>query len=278
MLRLTLAMPDSLAASPPPLSMLWESTDPAEALTRRFRFDSPTAVVGWLSEVLAQHWGLTSSSCERLVISDNNMMAWITVGERRMIAKWSIRTPVFTRLAAIARLTRWLDERGVPVSAPQPALDGRLQLELDGVSLGLQNVIPGDLLDVTDAAQVQAAGEMLATLHAELAAYPDVVPTAEPPRSGTQLVGNDFRSANILWASGQISAVLDLEEATYERRLDDLAKAAAYLGTRYHDWAPTPPSAREAFIAAYQAAHPLPAGELEEARAATAAHVVGWGH
>jgi homoserine kinase type II len=256
--------------------MLWESTDPVEALARRFRFESPTAVTGWLFEVLAQHWDLTLSSCERLVISSGNIMAWITVGERRMIAKWSMYTPFFTRLAAIARLTRWLDERGIPVSAPQTARDGTLQLELDGFSLGLQNVVPGDLLDVADAAQVEAAGEMLATLHTELAAYPDVVPTAEPPRSGTQLVGNDFRSANILWARGRISAVLDLEEARYARRVDDLAKAAAFLGTRYHDWKPTPPDARDAFVAAYQAAHPLPPEELDEVQAIIAKHIAGW--
>ncbi|MBE1878250.1 phosphotransferase enzyme family protein [Myceligenerans pegani] len=271
-------MPDFLAASPPSLSMLWESADPSEALARRFRFDSPTAAVSWLSEVIAQHWGRTLDSCERLVISSGNMMAWITVGDRRMIAKWSMHAPVFTRLAAIARLTRWLDQRGLPVSPPQPAQDGSLQLEVDGVSLGLQNVVPGDLLDVSDVTQVRAAGEMLATLHTALAAYPSVVPTAEPPRSGTQLVGNDFRSANILWAGGGISAILDLEEARYERRVDDLAKAAAYLGTRYHDWKPTPPDARDSFVAAYQAVHPLPEDQLDEARAIIAEHVAGWPH
>jgi homoserine kinase type II len=136
--------------------------------------------------------------------------------------------------------------------------------------------VPGDLLDVADAAQVRAAGEMLGVLHTQLAAYPGVVPTAEPPRSGTQLVGNDFRSANILWASGRISAVLDLEQARYERRVDDLAKAAVFLGTRYHDWAPTPPDVRDAFVAAYQAAHPLPPEELDEVQAVIAKHIAGW--
>lgn len=129
---------------------------------------------------------------------------------------------------------------------------------------------------MADDAQVRAAGEMLATLHAELAAYPEVVPTAEPRPSGTQLVGNDFRSANILWAGGRISAVLDLEEARYERRVDDLAKAAVLLGTRYHDWAPTPSDARDAFVAAYQAAHPLPAEELEEVQVIIAERVAAW--
>ena len=42
-----LAMTESLA---PSLSMLWESTDPVEALARRFRFESPTAVTGWYGQ------------------------------------------------------------------------------------------------------------------------------------------------------------------------------------------------------------------------------------
>jgi homoserine kinase type II len=46
-------MTESLAPGAPSLSMLWESTDPVEALARRFRFESPTAVTDWLSEVLA---------------------------------------------------------------------------------------------------------------------------------------------------------------------------------------------------------------------------------
>jgi homoserine kinase type II len=127
--------------------------------------------------------------------------------------------------------------------------------------------------------QRQGLGERVAAAYAawaELAAYPGVVPTAQHPRSGTQLVGNDFRSANVLWANGRISAVLDLEDARYERRVDDVAKATVYLGTRYHDWAPTPPDARDAFVAAYQRAHPLPAEELDEVRALITGHLDGW--
>ncbi len=257
-------MTETSETSAPELTMLWESVDPAEALAQRFRFDSPAAVVDWVGGVLDRHWGLRLSSCERLVISSANLMAWITVGERRMIAKWCASPPLFPRLAAIADLTSWLDQRGVPVSAPRPASDGRLQLELDGFSLALQNVMPGELLDITDPAQLAAAGEMLATLQKALAAYPRTLATTEPPREGTQLVGNDFREANILWADGRITAVLDLEEAQYKRRVEDLAQATVLLGTRYHNWKPTAPDLREAFVAAYQAAHPLPAEELDE--------------
>lgn len=262
----------------PPVSMLWESVDPTEALTQRFGFASAVAAVEWLSDAVTKHWDLHIGGCERLVISSGNVVAWITVGEQRMIAKWSMYTPVFPRLSEVAKLTRWLDERGIPVSAPQPALDGRLQLEIGRFSLGLQNVIAGELLDVADPEQVRAAGEALAVMHRELAAYPGTIPAAQTPQPGTQLVGNDFRSANILWADGRISAVLDLEEAGYAPRADDVAKATALLGTRYHHWKPTSPDVRDAFITAYQAVHPLPDQELADVRTKVATYIADWPH
>jgi homoserine kinase type II len=167
---------------------------------------------------------------ERLVISDANCLAWIIVGGNRMIAKWSMRQPLFARLAAIARLTSWLDTRGVPVSAPRPTRDGRVQIEVDGFSLGLQNVVDGELLDITDPVQVNAAGEMLARMHAAMAEYPEMIPVDEPKTEHTQLVGNDFRSANVLWADGRIAAVLDLEEAKYRRRLTTLLRLRSSSG------------------------------------------------
>jgi homoserine kinase type II len=244
-----------------PISMLWEPTDATAALTERFGFAATADAIDWLRDVLAKHWGLEIEACERLVISAGNCLAWIIVGGRRMLAKWSMQVQLFERLTAIAGLTVWLGERGIPVSAPRPARDGRIQLEVDGFSLGLQYVVEGDLLDVADPVQVRAAGEMLARMHAAMADYPDPIPTEKQPAPGTQLVGNDFRSANILWAGGRIAAVLDLEEATYRRRVDDLAQAAVLLGTRYHRWRPTPADVRAAFVAAYVAVLPLAVNE-----------------
>ena len=259
-----------------PISMLWESADAAAALTERFGFGSTADAFGWLKDVLAEHWGLTASACERLVISDANCLAWITVDGCRMIAKWSMWPGAFARLAAIAELTVWLGERGIPVSAPQAARDGRLQVEVDGFSIGLQQVIDGELLDISDPVQVRTAGTTLARMHTAMADYPRTIPTDEAPAPDTQLVGNDFRSANILWAGGRIVAVLDLEETTYRRRVDDVAKAAVLLGTRYHDWAPTPAEVREAFVAAYASVLPLEngdAGALEDSTEAHLAHL-----
>jgi homoserine kinase type II len=212
-----------------------------------------------------------------------------------MLAKWSVLPGRFPRLAATAQLTGWLHDRGLPVSAPIPACDGRLQVEVDGVSIGVQREIAGDLLDTTDPHQVRAAGGVLARLQDALAAYPDagqltgpagagplpsrilswldtgaghlpmtardalrgLVATAPPARPSRQLVHFDFRSANILADRGNIVAVLDFEEAQPEHRLVELARAAVLLGTRYHDWGPVPADVHAHFITGYTAECPL---------------------
>jgi Ser/Thr protein kinase RdoA (MazF antagonist) len=104
---------------------------------------------------------------------------------------------------------------------------------------------------------------MLATLHEALAVYPQRVDGGEPTRHH-QLVHNDFRSANLLHDGTRISAVLDLEEVTYDTRVADLAKATVLLGTRYRSWGPTRPDVPESFVAAYHDQAPLTGAEQHE--------------
>jgi homoserine kinase type II len=70
---------------------------------------------------------------------------------------------------------------------------------------------------------------MLATVHDALAAYPHQTPRGGVRPEPKQLVHNDFRSANILHEGTKITAVLDLEELTYDTRVADLAKSAVLL-------------------------------------------------
>jgi homoserine kinase type II len=261
----------------PQLSMLWESVDPGEALSQRFGFPDAVSAVGWVGDTLWDAWGVPVDDCDRLVISAGNLLAWITAGDRRLIAKWSVASKLFRRLADTAALTMWLHHRGIPVAAPVPAKDGRLRVELDSVSVGVIPVIDGDLLDVGDPAQVAEAGRMLATLHDAMAAYPQRI-GGRPPARDEQLVHNDFRSANVLHDGTSITAVLDFEEVGYRSRVSDLAQAAVLLGNRYHDWGPTSRLVREAFVGAYCDQAPLSNAEQNQLRSGVEAVMkhFGW--
>jgi homoserine kinase type II len=247
----------------PIVSMLWESVDPAVALTERFGFVDAVSAAGWMGDALWHTWAIAIHDCDRLVISDRNLLAWITIDGRCLIAKLSVSPTLFQRLADTARLRVWLQTAGIPVAAPIPTRDGRLQVELNNVSLGVCPVIEGDLLDVGDPAQVTEAGRMLAALHEALAAYPHRI-DGGPSTRHEQLVQNDFRSANILHNGTSIAAVLDFEEATYRTRVADLAKATVLLGTRYRNWGPTSQLVRETFVAAYHDQAPLTSAEKNE--------------
>ena len=266
-------------AADPDVTMLWESVDPLDALRRRFGFRDGAAVRTWVGEALRSWWAIDIDHCDRLVISGWNAMAWVTDGERRLIAKWSAVPPKFQRLRDAAAITTFVHERGVPVAAPIPATDGRLLVELKNDArgrarallplpgsrflLGVLPVVDGELLDVTDAVQLREAGHMLATLHESLAAYPHRLQRKKQGED-QQLVHNDFRSSNILHDGRRISAVLDFEEITYDTRVADVAKSTVYLGTRYRDWGPMTRDEREAFVASYTACAPLAAAERRE--------------
>ena len=286
----------------PVLEMLWEAQDPHDALDGRFGFSDGESAGRWVASMLDERWGVRIGSCERIVMSGGNALAWAGTPAGRLLAKWSVVPERFPRLAQTARLTSWLHGRGLPVSAPVPARDGRLQVEVDGVSMGLQREIMGDLLDTDDLRQVRAAGAVLARLQVALGAYPDahrapalavaceplaarvadwldsradhlpvaardalreLVADAPPDRLAPQLVHFDFRSANVLCAGGDVAAVIDFEEARHDHPLVELARAAVLLGTRYHDWGPVPAEVRSEFLAGYRSIRPLTSAEAD---------------
>ena len=286
----------------PTVAMLWESVDPHTALTSRFGFTDAAAATRWLADTLAAQWGIALHSCERIVISAGNALAWLDTSAGSLLAKWSVRAEYFPRLAELARLTAWLDGRGLPVSALMPARDGRLQLELDGVSLGLQSVIAGALMDADDQAQVYATGAVLARLHQALADYPhtdriavlpgdrpsapladqlrhwlestDPTPGAETLRDwvaalpaidgmSTQLIHSDIRSANVFCDGPRVVALLDFDDAYVDYPVHDLAHAAVLLGTRFRNWGPVPVSSHRTLVAGYESVRPLSSVERE---------------
>jgi homoserine kinase type II len=285
----------------PKLEMLWEADDPGVALVERFGFRDGAAAGRWVVTTLDEHWSVRVGSCDRIVMSDHNALAWVDTPSGRMLAKWSIAPRRFPRLAALARLTGWLDGKGLPVSAPVAAAEGGLQVEVDGVSLCLQREVVGDLLDTTDADQVRAAGAVLARLHDALAVYPDIgrIPDLVDPSTPlatqltgwldscpqyltatarealswlvadapgdplpTQLVHGDFRAANVLCARSDVAAVIDFEEARLDHRVVELARSAVMLGTRFRDWGPVSAEVRAGFLDGYQSESQLNSAEV----------------
>lgn len=175
----------------PGLSMLWETTDPHEALRSRFGFDGLGGARDWITTILRAHWGITVHDCPRLVISDQNVIAWVTgvskgpgwirgaagEGEQprrdggggRFIVKWSGDPERFEALRASTALVRDIAEPGILVAAPIPSADGEVRLELDGpsgpLSVAVLPEVDGDWLDVADERAVRSAGQMLARIH-----------------------------------------------------------------------------------------------------------------
>jgi homoserine kinase type II len=280
----------------PVLEMLWEADNPHHALGARFGFGDGESAGRWVAALLDEHWGVRINSCERIVISGHNALAWVGTPSGRMLAKWSVVLERFPRLLEMARLTRWLDSHGLPVSAPVPAQDGRLQVDVDSVSMCLQREIEGDLLDTADPDQVWAAGAVLARLQDALAAYPDadrvaalggpsqplavrvtywldsaadhvpatardtlrgLVADAPPDRLPTQLGHHDVRSANVLCSGAEVAAVIDFEEARHDHRVVELARSAVLLGTRFRNWGPVSSEVRAQFLAGYQSVRRL---------------------
>lgn len=280
----------------PAVEMLWEDVEPGDALMSRFGFADSREASDWILEVTRLRWGLDVQSCERITISDRNALAWLDGPSGSMVAKWSTAEEKFERLDAIARVVEWLGQRGVAVSAPIAATDGRVQVEESGVSLAMQWMIRGGVLDADSPDQVRAAGAMLARMHVELAAYPetsvitglagqpgclrgtirnwldadrDHVPDAvlselqnaigagPDGEPPAQLLHGDFRSTNILWSGSEISGVLDFDEARVGPRVDEIARSSVLLGTAYREWGPVTREVRTALFEGYESVSPL---------------------
>jgi homoserine kinase type II len=157
--------------------MLWESTDPRRALQVRFGLDSFDDAVSWLTKGLAQAWAIDVETCDRILISDNNAIAWLRTNQGTLVAKWSRAQDQFVRLTAIADLLQALHKQRVPVAPPLASVDAQHRVIVDSgsslLSITVQPHVDGDLLDTTDETAVRQAGACLASLHRALAIHRD---------------------------------------------------------------------------------------------------------
>ncbi|MFZ4662828.1 MAG: phosphotransferase [Caldilineaceae bacterium] len=157
---------------PLPPTMLWESTDPHVTLTQRFHFATADAAQQWLVAAVADTYGITVTSVDRLVMSSYNLIAWLTTSAGPLLAKCCAFAEAHQHLLKCGELVHWLDQTGLPVSPPLVATTGAVQNRCDHLSVSVQRVISGELLEPTHAEQAHAAGVALARLHQALASYP----------------------------------------------------------------------------------------------------------
>ncbi|TDO34330.1 Ser/Thr protein kinase RdoA (MazF antagonist) [Kribbella sp. VKM Ac-2527] len=171
--------------------MLWESTDPQDALRDRFGLYGFDEAVLWLTKVLAEVWGVDVESCERILISGHNAIAWIRSDRGAFVAKWSRAEGQFVRFAAAADLINALHQRGVPVAPPLESVDGRyreiVSSDSSRLSMTVQQAVDGQPLDTGNETTVRAAGASFAELHAALALHPDHRLIGSEPNSPADL-------------------------------------------------------------------------------------------
>jgi Ser/Thr protein kinase RdoA (MazF antagonist) len=279
--------------------MLWETVEPQSALRERFGFDSLDHVGNWVAGVLGETWQLTVVRCSRMVISDQNAIVWVRSDRGGLVVKWSRAHESFGLLDASTRLLRKVAEQGIPVATPFPGVDGPDRVVLAGpigaLSVTVLPEITGDWLNVDDPQEVWAAGACLAELHRALGTIQAPGPGADPkeriagwlagadrglaPEASSRLteflstapelddqrqwVHNDFRAANILTRGGTIAAVLDFDQVRVDHRVNDLARASVYLGTRFTDWRPTSDGVKQTLRAGYESVRPLSPAEAQ---------------
>jgi Ser/Thr protein kinase RdoA (MazF antagonist) len=227
-----------------------------------------------------------------------------------LVAKWSRNQNLFVRFTATANLLQALYKQGVPVAPPLRSVDGQYRVVVESGSLRLsmtvQPLIDGDLLDTTDEAAVRQAGACLANLHSALAVHRDsrlidvergrsldlrerietwlefgdrgLAPTASatlrnqlaalpPIDAEPQLIHNDYRASNILTADSEVLAVIDFDDVAWDYCVYDLANAFVLLSTRFTKWQPTPASVRDTLLEGYESVRPLTSLEHQWLRA-----------
>lgn len=177
--------------------MLWESSDPLQALTQRFGFPTPAAAGAFVAALLADRWRLAGADVEALVISDHNAIVWVRAGDRALIVKIASDPRTFARLAAVADLLGRLASRGVPTPPPVAAVTGEPRTIVEvgdrALSVLVQPLVSGTHLDVTDGEAVRDTGRQLARVHAELAQEPPG-PLAIPGRGADRPVRDQLRT------------------------------------------------------------------------------------
>lgn len=290
----------------PTLEMLWERADAPTVLRERFGLADAATVARHLTRELEERWGL-SVRCERVVLSDQNLLAWVRGPDGSFVVKACAFGPLFPRLDAVTRVVSILQAQGVPVAAPIPtAVGGPARVVVEGavpLSVVVLPLVRAEHLDPTDPDAVRATGAVVARMHRVLASLDVDLPGPVLPPHAAQvgarpvlelpaasagrvrlpavaarldalvselpdldtrpsLVHGDVRGANVLVRDGEVAALLDHDSMGLGHRVQDLARAAVTVATRFRTWDPPPRGAVDHLIAGYRSV--LTLSDLEE--------------
>jgi homoserine kinase type II len=91
---------------------------------------------------LTSRWGLASAEVEPHHGGMNSATWFVTLGTRRWVAK-SVAPHNGPAFAAGLAVAARLDASGIPSGRPEPALDGRIVVQIDGFPLALLDWVPG---------------------------------------------------------------------------------------------------------------------------------------
>ena len=167
----------------PTVTMLWEPVDPRAALAQRFGLAGAAAAAAHLTAAVEERWGLRTT-CERLVLSDQNLLAWVHGAAGSWVVKACAAAAAFERLAVVADVVARLGDLGLPVAAPVPAQDGSHRVRVAGpvpLSLFVMPLVAGAPLDPADAPALRSTGGALARMHGALAGLDVELPGPVPP-------------------------------------------------------------------------------------------------
>ena len=64
--------------------MLWERTDAATALPERFGIVDASTAATLVTNALLEHGGLRVTTCEQIVLSAQNLLAWVRIRPARL--------------------------------------------------------------------------------------------------------------------------------------------------------------------------------------------------
>ena len=244
-----------------------------------------------IAALVEQRWAVRCGNL-RPVGGGDESLAWrATTDGEPLLLHLSPPWRRIEELRWVHQIVSRLAERVPPAIAPLAATDGSTAVPVGGRLLSVYPFIEGTHLDREDATQRTAAARLLATIHRAqaalaFAARPPSAPNAPTNRPRTDdpaelvdreldrwhdavaavrlpggLVHGDFYRRNLLWANGQIAAVVDWHEARHDVIAREVAWSIWEFAKDDAGTALLPDRAREFLLAYEDAGHGLTAAE-----------------